>query len=199
MATQETYGITMIARTPAPLPSSLLADLIPRHITTQESLNRWEESNIAHAKQWAKGHQDILSMWFVRELHRQMFNATWKWAGTFRSIDLNLGVNWPIINEEVKKLCDNTRYHIEHAIFSPDEIVLRFHYKMVSIHPFVNGNGRHARLIASLLITQLGSKPFHWGVYEERLEQTAIRKQYIEALQRADQGDYSKLITFARK
>ncbi len=181
-----------------PLTGSEQADLLPKHITSQDALNRWEKSNISMAEEWASEHQDILSSWFVRKLHYHMFDLTWKWAGTFRSIDLNLGVSWPIINEEVKKLCDNTKYHIEHDIFPADEIALRFHHKLVWVHPFVNGNGRHARLIADLLIKQLGNVPFQWGTYQDLIEQTSIRKQYIEALQDADRGDYKKLITFSR-
>ena len=101
-------------------------------------------------------------------------------------IDLNIGINWSQLTEEVKNLCDNINYQIEHAIIPFDEIALRFHHKLVWIHPFVNGNGRHARLIADLLVQQLGNAPFHWGDYQDLIEQTSLRKRYIEALQEAD-------------
>jgi len=181
-----------------PLTGSEQADLIPHHITTQEALNRWEKANISQAEEWASVPLDILTIGFVRELHYHMFDVTWKWAGTFRSVDLNLGVSWHLINEEVKKLCDNTSYQIEQTTFLLDEIALRFHHKLVCIHPFVNGNDRHARLIADLLIKQLGNSPFHWGTYQDLIQQTSTRKQYIDALQAADHGDYKSLITFAR-
>lgn len=100
-----------------PLTGSERKHLIPDHITTQEALNRWEKSNISQGERWGRGRKNSVSIEFVRELHDHMFNATWIWAGKFRSIDLNLGISWTTIAEEVKNFCDNTNYHIEHSVY----------------------------------------------------------------------------------
>jgi Fic-DOC domain mobile mystery protein B len=181
-----------------PLEPEDIFDLIPTHITTHEQLNAWEQKNIISAQKWARKEKDILSVSFIQLLHKQMFNETWKWAGKFRQSGKNIGVDWPIISVELKKLCDDVAYQLQHKIFPVDEIAIRFHYRLVWIHPFPNGNGRHARLMADLLIMQQGRPRFSWGMGQDLYKATPIRKQYINALRQADQGDYSKLIDFAR-
>jgi len=181
-----------------PIESEELEGLIPQHIETQEELNAWEEKNILEAQDWAFKQKDILTLSFVKELHDHMFNETWKWAGQFRKSEKNIGINWHLITIEVKKLCDNVQYQFNHNTFSKDEIAIRFHRDLVWIHPFPNGNGRHARLMADLLITREGGIRFSWGMYQDLYKATPIRKQYIEALQLADKGDYSKLLIFSR-
>ncbi len=181
-----------------PLELDELADLIPNHITTQEELNAWEEKNILAAQQWAFKQKNIISVLFIRKLHLRMFDKTWKWAGQFRKSEKNIGIHWPHISTQLKELCDNTLYQINHKTFSTEEIAVRFHHQLVLIHPFPNGNGRHARLMADLLITHYGGTRFSWGMHQDLSKSTSVRKQYIEALQLADQGDYSKLLLFAR-
>ncbi len=181
-----------------PIESEELEGLIPQHIETQEELNAWEEKNILEAQDWAFKQKDILTLAFIKELHNHMFNETWKWAGQFRKSEKNIGINWCLIPIEVKKLCDNVQYQFNHNTFSKDEIAIRFHRDLVWIHAFSNGNGRHARLMADLLITCEGGVRFSWGMYQDLYKVTPIRKQYIEALQLADKGDYSKLLIFAR-
>lgn len=181
-----------------PLDPVELRDLIPEHLITQEELNAWEEKNILKARQWGSNKIDILSISFMRELHRHMFDETWRWAGTFRRSEKNLGVSWHVIAAEVKKLCDDVHYQLAHATFPDDEVAIRFHHRLVWIHPFPNGNGRHARLMADLLIIQLGHQPFSWGLNRSLSNPTPIRKHYIESLQLADRGDYSRLLVFAR-
>jgi Fic-DOC domain mobile mystery protein B len=181
-----------------PLEHEELAELIPDHITTQEELNAWEERNILVAQEWAFKQKEILSVVFIKQLHEHMFNKTWKWAGQFRKSDKNIGIHWPQIYPKTKELCDDVQHQIEHNTYSKDEIAVRFHHRLVFIHPFPNGNGRHARLMADLLITQQGNQRFSWGMHQDLYKATPIRKQYIEALQRADRGDYSKLLEFVR-
>ena len=127
-----------------------------------------------------------------------MFNKTWKWAGQFRKSEKNIGIAWKKIPEMLKALCDDVQYQIKHTTFSHDEIAIRFHHRLVFIHPFPNGNGRHARLAADLLIVQLGDKRFTWGMNQDLTQEGSVRKEYIQALQLADKGDYATLITFAR-
>ena len=177
-----------------------LLDLIPTHIGSQAELNAWEEKNILQAQQlfFKKKYvyQEILTIDFIKKFHRHMFNQTWRWAGQFRTTAKNLGVNWYLISSELKKLCDDTRYQIEFAIFSRLEIAVRFHHRLVWIHPFPNGNGRHARLMADLLMIKLGQSRLTWGK-QDLYKITPARVLYIGALQSADNGDYSKLIDFA--
>src|ERR1700733_2964862 len=180
-----------------PLEHEELADLIPNHITTQEELNAWEERNILIAQQWAIRKKEIVSLTFIKELHEHMFDKTWKWAGQFRKSEKNIGVHWPQISTKIKELCDDVQCQLDNSVFSKDEIAVRFHHRLVLIHPFPNGNGRHARLIADLLIMQQGNSRFSWGMHQNLYKATPIRTQYIESLRLADRGDYSKLLTFA--
>jgi Fic-DOC domain mobile mystery protein B len=180
-----------------PLDPNEISGLIPLHITTQEELNAWEEKNILKAQSWALKQGDILSLSFIKKLHKYMFNETWRWAGKFRNSDKNIGVNWNLIPEQVKILCDTLAYQLHNETYPLDEVGVRFHHRLVSIHPFPNGNGRHARLMADLLIIEQGNSRFTWGQYD-LYKETSFRKQYIEALKLADKGDYSKLVVFAR-
>lgn len=181
-----------------PLEPEELDQLIPYHITTQEQLNAWEQANIITAEQWASKKKNIVSVNFIKELHRRMFNKTWKWAGKFRFSGKNIGIDWHMIPEELGNLYSDVQYQLANKSFSDDEIAIRMHHRLAWIHPFPNGNGRHARLMADLLIMQRGQPRFSWGASQNLYEATPIRRKYIEALQFADRGDYSELIAFAR-
>lgn len=181
-----------------PLQPEELLDLIPKHIITQEQLNAWEQRNILLAEKWARKKKEIISIEFIQELHKRMFNETWKWAGKFRRSEKNIGIDWHKIPVELKKLCDDVHHQLEQASFSDDEIAVRLHYRLVWIHPFPNGNGRHARLMADLLIMQRGRPRFSWGMNQDLYKATPVRKEYIDALRLADRGDFSRLIVFAR-
>lgn len=181
-----------------PLDADELASLIPGHITTQGELNEWEQANIVQGDQWArKQRKEILNEAFLRQLHKQMFGETWKWAGEFRKTDKNIGIDWLRIVIELKKLLDDVQYQIERASYPPDEIAVRFHHRLVAIHPFPNGNGRHARLLADLLVERLGQPRFTWG-RRSLADTSETRQQYIAALQAADRRDIAPLVTFAR-
>lgn len=181
-----------------PLDADELACLIPGHITMQGELNEWEQLNIAHGENWARRQRkEILNEAFVRQLHKQMFGETWKWAGEFRKSDKNIGVDWLTIGVELKKLLDDAHYQVEHASYPPDEIAARFHHRLVAIHPFPNGNGRHARLMADLLVERLGQPRFTWG-RRSLVDASETRQGYIAALQAADARDIAPLLAFAR-
>ena len=183
-----------------PIDSDELKGLIPKYITTQEELNAWESENILQAELWSSKlkRKDILSIDFIKELHEKMFDNTWSWAGKFRRTDKNIGIHWSQIETQLKNLCDDVKFWIQHKVYPADEIAIKFHYKLASIHPFSNGNGRLARLITNLLIVQLGEKRFSWGSHANLTKSTPVRKQYIEALQLADKDDCTKLLAFAR-
>ncbi len=181
-----------------PLDADELASLIPSHLTTQGQLNEWEQLNILHGEAWAqRQRKDLLTEAFVRQLHRQMFGETWKWAGEFRKSDKNIGVDWFNIGTELKKLLDDARYQADHGTFAADEIAVRFHHRLVAVHPFPNGNGRHARLMADLLVERLGRPRFSWGC-QSLADLSVTRKRYIAALQTADRRDIAPLLAFAR-
>ena len=183
-----------------PIDCNELKGLIPQYITTQEELNDWESENILQAELWVLKlkRKDIVSIDFIKELHEKMFDNTWSWAGKFRQSAKNIGVHWSQIETQLKNLCDDVKFWIEHKTFSPDEIAIKFHYKLAAIHPFSNGNGRMARLITNLLIVQLGGKKFSWGSHENLTKSIPARTQYIQALQLADKDDCTKLLAFAR-
>lgn len=177
--------------------------LIPTHITTQAELNEWEQLNIANGSRWASRQlaKPIMDDVFLRKLHNQMFGDTWKWAGTYRTSDKNIGCDWRHVSMRVRDLVGNTAYQIEHATMHADELAARFHHQLVLIHPFPNGNGRHSRLMTNLLQQQLGQQPFSWGggEYAGLVNEGDLRTEYIGALRAADAGDIAPLMAFARK
>lgn len=181
-----------------PLSREELQGLIPSFITNQSSLNEFEQANIVHGLDWAtKSRQNILTEKFVRKLHEHLFGETWKWAGTYRTSDKNLGCPYWDIPMRVAELLKNTRVMIEGKATPPDEIAVRFHHRLVSIHPFPNGNGRHSRLMADLLIKRLGEKPFSWGGRVDLVSPSEIRTHYLIALRLADNRDLGPLLQFA--
>jgi len=116
-----------------PLDPDEAAGLVPVHITTQAELNEWEQANIVFGDRWAKRQkkQELLDEGFVRDLHRQMFNRTWQWAGTFHCSNKNIGVDWTQVSVKLRDLLDNTRYQIENHVFDEDEVAVRFHHQLV--------------------------------------------------------------------
>jgi len=184
-----------------PLDPNELGGLIPKYITTQGELNRHERENIVEAADWALGstRHDCLNISFCFELHKRMFGKVWKWAGQIRLTDKNLGVPKEQILMKLKPLFDDTAFWIENETYSFDEIGARFHHRLVSIHAFPNGNGRHARLMTEVIQTVNGEKPFTWGSSDLYNSESEARKDYLAALRHADQGNYQPLIEFVRK
>ena len=186
-----------------PLDQDGLDALIPDYITTQAELNTLERENIVEAMNWAlqKKHSDFLNATFTFGVHKRMFNRVWKWAGKPRKSNTNIGVFKEQIATELANLFADTRYWIENKTYSWDEIGVRFHHRLVSIHAFVNGNGRHARLMTEILLLSAEQEPFSWGMKTSEGEldvEGALRNEYISALQAADQGDFSGLLRFVR-
>jgi Fic-DOC domain mobile mystery protein B len=183
-----------------PLSPEELADLIPS-LATKEELNEWERENILRAREWAIRDRtdpaDMASDGYVRKLHLRMFDQTWKWAGQYRKTEKNIGIPFYEIREQLAALFGDVRYWIEHGMFPPDEIAVRFHHRLVVIHPFPNGNGRHARLIADVLAMKLGRPPFTWGA-TDLVKPSEARAKYLAAIRTADSNDLRQLIEFAR-
>jgi Fic-DOC domain mobile mystery protein B len=181
-----------------PLTEEEKRDLKPSYITTRNELNVAEQENIARGRQWALARRrTILTEKFLQDLHRQMLGDVWRWAGRFRTRERNIGIPYWEISVTLRALLDDTKSRIDQNAYPGDEIAVRFHHRLVQIHPFSNGNGRHARLIADLLIAQLGGSSFSWGSGELR-DGGELRRRYIAALRAADAHDMSQLMAFAR-
>lgn len=181
-----------------PLTPGELEGLIPTHITLRRELNELEQANIAEADRWAFGRRrDAVSEPFLRGLHRRMFNRVWRWAGRYRTTERNLGVAPYLIEPELRQIVDDARYWVERASLPPEELAVRFHHRLVVVHPFANGNGRWSRLAADLLIVGLGGERFTWG--RANLQAAGdVRRAYINALRAADDHDLRPLVAFAR-
>src|ERR1700691_4422786 len=181
-----------------PLTQEEMRGLIPAHIAYRRELNEAEQENIARAQDWALNRRrDPLSEKFIRELHRQMLGDVWKWAGKFRTSERNLGIPFYEIPVALRQLLDDAKAWIDCSTYPPDEVAIRFHHRLVQIHPFPNGNGRHARLMADLLVRRREREEFSWG-RESLRDPGALRQRYIAALQNADHHDIGPLLAFAR-
>ncbi|MCP9774830.1 mobile mystery protein B [Cyanobium sp. WAJ14-Wanaka] len=169
-----------------PLDGEELEGLLPTHLVNRSQLNEWEQQNIEACLLWLsrlRRPRPLEENW-LRRLHREMFGQSWRWAGQYLNSDKNIGADWRQIRMQVPALLA--------------DIAIRFHHRLVSIHPFPNGNGRHPRLIADVLIEQLGAPRFSWGGSNYLVDASAQRQKYIAALQQADRGNISALLAFAR-
>lgn len=177
--------------------------LIPS-VATNAELNLLERANILEARRWLFAPRrkltsaDLLDHLFVRELHKRMFRRVWRWAGKIRQNELNLGVPIPEITPRLATLLDDTKAWLEFESYPPDEVCVRLHHGLVAIHPWRNGNGRHARLLADRLAAALERPTFTWGGGAELTATGNTRNQYLSALKSADQYDFEKLNQFAR-
>ncbi|HEY5567647.1 MAG TPA: mobile mystery protein B [Gammaproteobacteria bacterium] len=172
--------------------------LIPSYITLRGELNEAEQANILEAEDWAFArNRDVLGEGFMNNLHKRMYGNVWRWAGQYRTSGKNIGVDAYRIPTELRQLLDDCRYWIGHDTYEPDEIAARFHHKLVWIHPYPNGNGRHARLAADLLLKWLGRARFSWGG-DSLIGASELRARYIMALQAADNHDLGPLQEFVR-
>jgi len=181
-----------------PLTPEEMRELIPAHIAYRSELNEAEQENIARAHDWALLHRrNPLSEKFVKNLHRRMFGDVWRWAGKFRTSERNLGIAYYEIPAALRQLLDDTRAWIEHKAYPPDEIAVRFHHRLVQIHAFPNGNGRHSRLMADILVMSFGRERFSYGSANLQ-DAGAMRQRYIKALHAAGDHDIGPLLAFSR-
>ena len=184
-----------------PLDPDEAAQLIPSAIATRGELDLAEQANISTARRWAfaraRSPETILDEQFLRRLHKRMLGAVWRWAGRYRTTSRNIGVDVGQIAPQLGALLGDTRYWIKQSTYDVDEICVRFHHRLVAIHPFPNGNGRHARLAADVLAVSLGAEPFGWGSQLAGSPAEA-RTAYVNALREADDGYIDRLLAFAR-
>lgn len=173
-------------------------DLKPSYVTLRSELNEVEALNVLAGERWALSRKrDALDETFLKRLHLRMFGDVWRWAGKYRTSARNLGVDHWTIEAAMRQALDDVRYWIDRTTFPPDEIAVRFHHKLVAIHPFPNGNGRWSRLAADLLVIQLERERFTWGGASIAAA-SETRQAYVRALKSADGGDIGALLEFAR-
>lgn len=186
-----------------PLDEDESEELIPSHISMRSELNEWEAENIREAFEWAEARRpDVLDANTLRTLHKRMFEKTWTWAGKYRTSERSIS---PHRRSDVPRLVNdlvaNTREQYEHAKASSkalDELAARFHHQLVLIHPWSNGNGRHARLATDLLLRRWGRPHFSWGSATDHGDDSALRKSYLTSLRAADAGNFDALFRFVR-
>ena len=182
-----------------PLSAEERLGLIPTYITLRHELNEAEQINITDGENWAtRQSRNMLDEDILRELHRRMFGKVWAWAGDYsKETNRRIGSDSFRIPLDLRQMLDDVRYWIEHDTYPADEIALRFHHRLTQIHPFPNGNGRHARLFTDYLATHLGQPRFSWGRnLRQPIEE--IRKQYITAVREADNARIQSLLAFVR-
>jgi len=173
-----------------------------KSITTQGELDEFEQLNIEKAVEWTIHNnlklERILTEKFTKDLHKKMYGDVWKWAGEFRKSNKNIGLEWSQIGIELKQLLDDTKYWIDHNTFSSEEISIRFKHRIVAIHCFPNGNGRHSRMMADIIMEYVfGKGIFSWHK-SNMVKADETRKEYIAALRKADNGNIKPLIKFAK-
>jgi Fic-DOC domain mobile mystery protein B len=193
---QHTY---IIGQTP--LDEDEKRDLIPS-IITRKDLDIFEQENIIEARQWLMTHatltkHDIFSEAFLTTLHKRMYGHVWKWAGQYRKSNKNIGVEYYQIPIELRHLLDDTRYWLTNKTYNFAELAVIFHHRLVKIHLFSNGNGRHARLCADAIVKKHNTPPLTWGSNSDLTKPDEIRKRYIAALREADKGNYEAIIEFS--
>ncbi len=184
-----------------PLDPEQINGLKIKTISTQQQLNEFEQTNINEALKWLNSKRkikDVLSEEFMIQLHKRMLGMVWKWAGQLRRTETNIGIDWTRISMELRLLVDDANFWVEHQTYLPEEIAIRFKHRLVSIHCFPNGNGRHSRIMADLIALHVfGLNKFSWG-HSSLVDSSEQRKMYLNALKLADNGDFSQLIKFAR-
>lgn len=178
-----------------------IAGLKFKHVTLRCELDELEQANIEQGLRWLKRHRrsDILSESTIRKLHLQLFGDVWEWAGTFRLTEKNIGIDPLSIPTQLHIHLNNVRYWTEKKVFSPLEAAARFHHRLVQIHLFPNGNGRHARIATDIFLEEyFGFPPIHWANGFDLQVDNERRAAYLQALRAADAGDFALLFNFVK-
>ena len=186
-----------------PLDEDEKEGLLPETISTRGELDEFEQENIQQAIEWTLTHkfrtERILTEDFIMLVHKKMFNKVWTWAGTKRTSNKNIGVDKYQLSIQLRQIIEDCKFWINHSIYDPDEIAIRFSHRLVQIHLFPNGNGRHARLMADIIISHIFHRPvFSWG-RSDLTKTSQLRKDFLAAVYAADNGNIKPLLAFSRK
>jgi Fic-DOC domain mobile mystery protein B len=186
-----------------PLDEEEKEGLLIEAVTTRGELDEVEQRNIEEAIRWTIERRrkftasEILTEEFIKLVHKRMLAGVWQWACSFRNSNKNLGVDKYQIGTDLRMLLDDCKFWVENNTYPPDEIAVRFKHRIVSIHCFSNGNGRHSRLIADIIVEKIfGREVFTWGS-QNLIRSSDMRATYLNALREADKGSYINLIAFA--
>ncbi len=185
-----------------PLSEEEKEGLVIETITTHGELDEFEQMNIEKAVEWTMKRkfkkEKIISEEFAKELHKKMFGDVWAWAGNFRFSEKNLGVKFNLISTSLKQLNDDCLFWIANKTFNEEEIAIRYKHKIVEIHCFANGNGRHSRLMADIINKHIFKKDnFSWN-RNNLAKKGDARNKYLKAIREADKGTIKPLIDFAK-
>ncbi len=182
-----------------PLDRDELEGLKFKHVSTRAELDQLEQVNIQNGLLWLKRRRktDVLTQAFMRELHRRLFGEVWKWGGSYRQTEKNIGIDPIQIATQLRMLLDNARYWADNDIYAPLEAAARYHHRMVQIHPFPNGNGRHARIAADTYLEAcFAHAPIDWAAGHDLMRRNDRRDAYIAALRVADAGEMASMLAF---
>ena len=172
------------------------------HIQTQGELDELEQQNIQEGYNWLtrqRKYKDLLSEDFLKALHDKLLGSVWSWAGHFRQSEKNIGIDPLYIPVELRTLLEDAKFWVEHGTYGREEFAARFHHRLVKIHSFPNGNGRHARIMTDVILEKtLGVAAINWGSGSLNKD-GEHREIYISALRAADNNDYQPLIEFVSK
>lgn len=137
--------------------------------------------------------QPTFSEHLIRSLHQLVVKKTdEEIAGKYRNTNVFIAGSDHVppdaiqIPSEMKNLL--TWYSKKQKKMHPIELSAIFHHKLVHIHPFIDGNGRTARLVMNILLLRAG--------YPLAVILKNDRKKYYRSLQLADKGDLSLLARF---
>ena len=185
-----------------PLDEDEIEGLLIKSIATRGELDEFEQQNIEDAIQWSLTRKfksdQILNEPFILALHKRMYGKVWSWSGEYRKTNKNIGVDKLDIPVALRSLIDDASYWLEHNVYEPEEFAIRFKHRLVSIHCFPNGNGRHGRMIADIIVEKIFHQPvFLWGS-KNLSDENNSREKYLLALRKADKGDFESLLKFAR-
>jgi len=113
-------------------------------------------------------------------------------AGRYRTVPVRIAGSEVIMPNPLKvpDLMHELISWLKSTAGHPATLAADAHYKLVSIHPFVDGNGRTARLLMNLILMQFG--------YPPAIINNQIRRSYIDAVEQAQLGgtldDYHRII-----
>ena len=173
-----------------------LSTTAARNAAEAEAISRAYDKYVFRARRKKQGTQWLTDD-FIRQVHKDMFGSIWEWAGKYRKTNLNIGVEPHRIREQIKILTEDFFYWNDtDSRMSVVEIAARVQHRLTNIHPFINGNGRHARLITDIFLHSRKQPIPQWPQIQLMAHGNDIRENYISAMKKADDGDFRGLIDF---
>lgn len=129
----------------------------------------------------------------VKEIHRLILKGIDDLeAGCYRRHNVRIvGARMiPPQAVKVKRLMEElfTWYYKNYKTLAIPELSAQFHYKFVCIHPFIDGNGRVARLLMNLILMRNG--------YPPTVILKVDRKKYYRVLNQGNLGDLNPFVNF---